>query len=65
VLGLSPTKRRNCVLNEPRLENPTAKHTSVTDRSPARSNAMARSMRRLMRYWCGVSPNADLKLRLK
>ena len=52
------------MLNEPGLENPTAKHTSVTDRSPARSNAMACSMQRLMRYWCGVSPNADVKLRL-
>jgi predicted RNA polymerase sigma factor len=36
------------VLNEPRLENPTAKHTSVTDRSPARSNAMARSKRAVL-----------------
>ena len=31
-LALSPTSRRNRLLNDPRLENPTAKHTSVTVR---------------------------------
>ncbi len=53
------------MLKEPRLAKPTAMHTSVTVRSPSRSNALARSIRRLIRYWCGVSPNAALKPRLK
>jgi hypothetical protein len=37
------------VLKVPSDEQPTAKHTSVTVRSPRRSSAIARSIRRVMR----------------
>jgi hypothetical protein len=39
----------NRVLNVPGEENPTAKHTSVTDSSPRRSSVIARSIRLVMR----------------
>ncbi|SLJ82808.1 Uncharacterised protein [Mycobacteroides abscessus subsp. abscessus] len=39
----------NRVLNVPSEEQPTAKHTSVTLRSPRRSSAIARSIRRVIR----------------
>ena len=55
-LGLSPTTARNRLLNEPRLENPTAWHTSVTVRLVARSRSWARSIRRCDRYSPGVTP---------
>ena len=45
----SPTSSVNRVLKVPRDEQPTAKQTSVTLRSPRRSMAMARSIRRVMR----------------
>jgi hypothetical protein len=35
----------NVELNEPSEVNPTAMHTSVTDRWPGRNSAMARSTR--------------------
>ena len=38
------------VLNVPSDEQPTAKHTSVTLMSPQRSSAIARSIRRVIRY---------------
>ncbi len=53
------------MLNEPRLEKPTAKQTSVTDELAGAQEGLGRSIRRVIRYWCGVSPNAALKLRLK
>jgi hypothetical protein len=43
--GGSPTSRVNVELKEPSEVNPTAKHTSVTDRSPRRNSAIARSTR--------------------
>ena len=55
-LGVSPTRSRNRLLNEPRLENPTAWQTSVTVRFVARSRSCARSMRRSARYAAGVVP---------
>ena len=55
-LGVSPTSSRNRLLNEPRLENPTAWQTSVTVRLVARRRSWARSMRRRLRYRIGVSP---------
>ena len=39
--------------------------TSVTDMSPRRSSAFARSMRRVMRYEYGVSPYARRNWREK
>src|ERR687891_735584 len=52
-LGVSPTSSRNRVLNEPRLENPTAWQTSVTVRLVARSRSWARSTRRRDRWAAG------------
>ena len=49
ALGLSPTSSVKRELNEPSEVQPTAKQTSVTDRSPRRSRALARSIRRVMR----------------
>src|SRR5579862_6467524 len=47
--GGSPTISVKRELNEPSDVQPTAKHVSVTD-SPCRNRALARSMRRVMRY---------------
>src|SRR5438270_11806835 len=47
--GVSPTISVNRELNEPSDVQPTAMHVSVTD-VPPRSNALARSMRRVIRY---------------
>ena len=49
TLGGMPTNSVKRVLKVPSEEQPTAKQTSVTLRSPVRSRAMARSMRRVMR----------------
>src|SRR5229473_1372746 len=48
-LGLSPTSSVKRELNEPSEEQPTAKQTSVTLKSPRRSSALARSIRRVIR----------------
>lgn len=56
VLGGTPTSSVNRVLNVPSEEDPTAKQTSVTVMSPRRSNAIARSTRRVNRYAYGDSP---------
>jgi hypothetical protein len=53
------------VLNVPSDWKPTAKHTSVTLVSPSRSRAIARSMRRVIRYEYGDSPKAALNWRLR
>ena len=47
--GVSPTSSVNRALNEPSEVQPTAMQTSVTDRSPRRSSALARSIRRVIR----------------
>ncbi len=47
--GVSPTTSAKRVLNEPNETHPTAKQTSVTDISPVRSSACARSIRRVIR----------------
>ena len=60
-----PYVRPKVVVNEPTLLSPTLKHTSATEWSVPRSSAAARSMRRVSRYWCGVSPNARRNSRLK
>ncbi|GAA3163245.1 hypothetical protein GCM10017688_07300 [Streptomyces ramulosus] len=65
ALGLSPTSSVKRELNDPSDVHPTAKQTSVTDMSPRRSNAFARSIRRVMTYAYGVSPKAARKLREK
>src|SRR5918995_4864624 len=65
ALGLSPTSSVKRELKDPSDVQPTAKQTSVTDRSPRRSSALARSIRRVIRYECGVSPYAARKLREK
>ncbi|MDT5389119.1 MAG: hypothetical protein QOE04_2760 [Mycobacterium sp.] len=44
-----PTNSVKRVLNVPSDEQPTAKQTSVTLRSPRRSSAIARSMRRVIK----------------
>jgi hypothetical protein len=49
VLGGTPTNSVNRVLKVPKDEQPTAKQTSVTDMSPSRSRAIARSMRLVIR----------------
>jgi hypothetical protein len=49
ALGLSPTSSVNRELKEPSDVHPTSKHTSVTDTSPRRRSALARSIRRVMR----------------
>src|SRR5580658_8687601 len=49
ALGVSPTSSVKRELNDPRDEQPTAMQTSVTDRSPRRSSALARSIRRVIR----------------
>ena len=55
-LGVLPMSSVNRALNEPSEVQPTAMHTSVTDSSPRRSSAAARSTRRVMRCAYGVSP---------
>jgi hypothetical protein len=52
-------------VNEPTLLRPTSAHTRATEWSVPRNSAAARSIRRVSRYWCGVSPNACRKLRMK
>ena len=49
AVGVSPTSSVNRALNEPSDVQPTAMQTSVTDRSPRRSSALARSIRRVIR----------------
>lgn len=49
ALGDMPTNSVNRVLNVPSDEQPTAKQTSVTDKSHRRNSAIARSMRRVIR----------------
>ena len=49
ALGGMPTSSVNRVLKVPSDEQPTAKQTSVTLRSPRRSRAIARPMRRVIR----------------
>jgi hypothetical protein len=49
VLGGTPTSSVKRVLKVPSDEQPTAKQTSVTLRSPRRSSAIARSMRLVIR----------------
>jgi hypothetical protein len=53
------------VVKEPWLERPTAVQIRATDQSVWRSRAAARSRRRVSRYWCGDSPKAARKARLK
>ncbi|MEA2616775.1 MAG: hypothetical protein QOE72_2558 [Chloroflexota bacterium] len=55
VLGGIPTSSVKRVLKVPNDEKPTAKQTSVTLKPPRRSSAIARSMRRVMRYEYGDS----------
>ena len=49
ALGDMPTSSENRELNEPKLENPTSMHTSVTVRLAERSRSFARSTRRRVR----------------
>ena len=56
MLGGMPTSSVKRLLKVPSDEQPTAKQTSVTLRSPRRSSAVARSMRRVIRYAYGDSP---------
>lgn len=65
ALGVSPTSSVNRELKEPSEVQPTSMQTSVTVRSPRRSSALARSIRRVMRWLYGVSPKAARKLREK
>src|SRR5215471_5157498 len=58
--GLSPVTSRNVRPKVPRLSQPVFNAISVTARSVSRSNAVARSMRRVRRYRCGGTPNARL-----
>ena len=57
--------RLNVALNDPSDRYPTATQTSPTVSSLRRSSSWARSIRRVCRYWCGVSPKVSLKQRLK
>src|SRR6184192_1643796 len=65
AVGETPYVRVKLVVNEPTLRSPTAKHTSVTERSVVRKYAAARSRRLVSRYACGDSPNARRNSRLK
>src|SRR5258708_7316396 len=65
ALGDSPTCLVKSVLKEPKLSKPTSKQTSVTGRCSDASSSLARSMRRWVRYSCGVNSNADRKQRRK
>ena len=49
VQGFMPTSSVNRVVKVPSDAQPTAKQTSVTLRSPRRSSAIARSIRRVIR----------------
>ena len=49
VLGDIPTNSLKRVLKVPSDEQPTAKQTSVTERSPRRNSAIARSIRRVIK----------------
>jgi len=49
ALGDMPTSSVKRVLKVPSDEQPTSKQTSVTLRSPRRSSAIARSMRRVIK----------------
>lgn len=63
--GEHPTRSRNRELNDPRLEKPTRKHTSVTVRFAVRRRSFARSIRRRVSYAPGVSPKASRNDRTK
>src|SRR5690625_1058579 len=63
--GDTPTSSLKRVLKVPSDEQPTSKQMSVTLRSPRRSNAIARSIRRVIRYEYGDSPYACRKRRLR
>lgn len=52
-------------MNEPTLDQPTARQIAVTEWSVSRSKAAARSSRLVSRYSWGDSPKASLKRRLK
>ena len=65
IVGERPNVRVKLVVNEPMLVNPTDRQMSATERSVVRSNAAARSRRRVSRYACGDSPNARRNSRLK
>jgi hypothetical protein len=52
-------------LNDPSDVHPTARQTSVTDMSPPRSSAFARSIRLVIRYEYGVSPYVSRNCREK
>src|SRR5437667_5444548 len=60
-----PIRPENRALNDPRLVNPTAWQTSVTERFTERSSSQARSTRRRVRYAPGVSPYAARNARMK
>ncbi len=49
ALGDMPTSSEKRELNDPRLENPTSMHTSVTVRLAERKRSLARSTRRRVR----------------
>jgi len=49
AVGVSPTTRTKVRVNVPRLEKPTAQHTSVTGMEVVRSRCIARSTRRRWR----------------
>jgi hypothetical protein len=64
-LGVTPTISLNVLLNVPRLVKPTSRQISVMLRAVSHSMNIERSTRRRCRYRCGVSPNVDLKVRMK
>ena len=54
AIGVTPWIRRNAVVNDPTLDHPTVMQISATLRSVVVSSEAARSMRRVIWYWCGV-----------
>src|SRR5437588_315488 len=64
-LGVSPVYLRKAAVNELVSLNPTSIPISVTDRLRSASKLLARSMRLLVRYWCGGMPNDCLNAREK
>src|SRR5262249_49463258 len=65
LVGVSSVYLRKAAVNELVSLNPTSNPISVTDSLRSASKVLARSIRRLVRYWCGGMPNDCLNAREK
>ena len=64
-VGVWPKLRLNAVVKEPTLARPTSAQIRATEWSVLRRRAAARSILRVSRYRCGVSPKARRNDRAK